>query len=82
MDSAQQHNRGPQFLAIFCTGTAFATVLVLLRFWIRARILRKVGLDDWFVVASLVWMTLSTIPRCLIHEEPNGQITGYTCMSR
>ncbi|MCJ1229370.1 hypothetical protein MMC12_006036 [Toensbergia leucococca] len=47
-------NRGPEFLAIFGTGTAIATVLVSLRLWVRSRIVRKVGLDDWIIAASMI----------------------------
>ena len=52
-------DRGPQFLTVFGTGTAIASILVLLRLWVRAYIIRKVGLDDWFVAASLVGMIMS-----------------------
>ena len=41
-------------MAIFGTGTAIASILVILRLWVRARIIRKVGADDWVVAISLV----------------------------
>ncbi len=47
-------SRGPEFLAIFCTGTAIAAIIVALRLWVRNKIVKKVGLDDWIVTASLV----------------------------
>ena len=47
-------NKGPQVLGIFCTGTAVAAILVGLRLWVRNKIIRKVGLDDWIVTVSLV----------------------------
>ena len=50
----EDHNRGPVFLAVFGTGTAVATIAVLLRMWVRARIVRKIGADDWIVLVSLV----------------------------
>ena len=52
--SHESHDRGPEFLAIFGTGAAIAAIVVILRVWIRVRILRKVGIDDWVVSASLV----------------------------
>ena len=50
----KDHNRGTEFLAVFGTGTAVATIAVLLRMWVRARIIRKIGADDWIVLVSLV----------------------------
>lgn len=50
----QDQDRGPGFLAVFGTGTGLATIAVILRLWVRVRILRKVGADDWVVAASLV----------------------------
>ena len=47
-------NRGPEILAVFCSGTALAALAVALRLWVRARLIRKVGLDDWLVALSLV----------------------------
>ena len=47
-------NRGPEFVAIFCTGTAIAAIVVALRLWVRNKIVKKVGLDDRIVTASLV----------------------------
>lgn len=47
-------NRGPECLAIFGTGIGVAAMVVILRLWIRVRILRKVGADDWLMAASLV----------------------------
>lgn len=42
----KDQNRGPQFLAVFGTGTAIAAIVVILRLWVRVRIIRKVGADD------------------------------------
>ena len=52
--ASEDHSRGPELLAIFGTGTAVATIMVILRLWVRTRIIRKVGADDWIVAASLV----------------------------
>ena len=54
MPAVVDKNRGPESLAIFCTGTAIAAIAVVLRLWVRNKIVRKVGLDDWIVAASLV----------------------------
>lgn len=50
----EDHSRGPELLAIFGTGTGVAAILVILRLWVRIRILRKVGADDWILFVSLV----------------------------
>ena len=50
----QDYNRGPEVLAIFGTGTALASIAVISRLWVRARIIRKIGADDWIVAISLV----------------------------
>ena len=50
----QDHNKGPEVLAVFGTGTALASIAVILRLWVRARILRKIGADDWIMAISLV----------------------------
>ena len=50
----EDHSRGPELLAIFGTGTGVAAILVILRLWVRIRILRKVGTDDCIVFVSLV----------------------------
>lgn len=34
---------------------ALSWVMVLLRIWVRAITIRQVGLDDWFLVLSLVY---------------------------
>lgn len=54
MTDQSDNNKAPEFLAVFATGTLVAMVLVCLRLWVRAKIIRKVALDDWVVVISLV----------------------------
>ena len=54
MAVVDSHNKAPEFLAIFATSAAVSIILVCLRLWVRHKILRKVGPDDWVVVVSLV----------------------------
>lgn len=54
MSAGSNDNKAPEFLGVFATGTVVAMVLVCLRVWVRAKIIRKVALDDWVVVISLV----------------------------
>ncbi|KAB5560195.1 integral membrane protein, partial [Coniochaeta sp. 2T2.1] len=46
-------NRGGQILAICGTLTALCLVIVVLRTWVRARIIRQVGADDWTMIAAM-----------------------------
>lgn len=54
MATTNDKNRGPEFLAVCCTGIAIAAVTVILRLWVRIKIVRKVGVDDWLAAISLV----------------------------
>ena len=47
-------NRGPAFVAVFSAGLAVAIVLVALRLWVRFKVVRKVGADDYVMLASMV----------------------------
>ena len=47
-------NRGPAFVAVFSAGLAVAIVLVALRLWVRFKVVRKVGVDDYVMLASMV----------------------------
>ena len=47
-------NRGPAFVTVFGSLVALAILLVLLRIWVRIKILHKIGLDDYIMMASLV----------------------------
>ena len=53
----KDQNRGPELLAVFSTGTGIAAVAVIMRFWVRTRIVRKLGADDWIAAVSLVSMS-------------------------
>ncbi len=54
MAAESNNDKAPEFIGVFATGTMVAMFLVCLRLWVRAKILRKVALDDWLVVTSLV----------------------------
>jgi hypothetical protein len=47
-------NKGPATLAIVCSVTAVSSLFVIARFFVRARILRKVYYDDYVIVFSMV----------------------------
>jgi hypothetical protein len=47
-------NKGGQILAICGVLVAVCLVIVMLRIWVRARIIRQVGADDWTMIAAMV----------------------------
>ncbi|KAF2875905.1 hypothetical protein BDV95DRAFT_591327 [Massariosphaeria phaeospora] len=47
-------NKGPAILAICSTLTVVATCFVAARLYVRAKILSRVGLDDWLILVSML----------------------------
>lgn len=47
-------SRGPQLLAVVLTLLGFAFTATLLRCYVRIKIVKAFGLDDYFMVAALV----------------------------
>ena len=48
------HNRGPILANIIIIIDVLATISVLARMYVRSRIVKKIGLDDVFIVLSIV----------------------------
>ncbi|OJD16572.1 hypothetical protein AJ78_03263 [Emergomyces pasteurianus Ep9510] len=46
-------NKGPLILAVVWVVTCLATIMVTARLYVRARIVRKIGQDDWLIVISM-----------------------------
>ncbi|KAK7960703.1 hypothetical protein PG988_011917 [Apiospora saccharicola] len=46
-------NRGPEILAVTGTLVGIALCVVLLRLWVRLRMVRQLGWDDFFVAAAM-----------------------------
>ena len=53
-------NKGPVYLAVALTFCAVALVFVLLRMYVRTRMLRSMGWDDAFVCFAMVVMSSGT----------------------
>ncbi|KAL2130636.1 hypothetical protein VTI74DRAFT_6137 [Chaetomium olivicolor] len=49
-------NRGPEILAVCGSLVGVALIVVLLRIWVRAKMVQKVGADDWVIVGAMVVM--------------------------
>jgi hypothetical protein len=47
-------NRGPEILAICGSLVAITLVMVVLRIWVRATMIKKVGWDDHCMIAAMV----------------------------
>ena len=55
-------NRGGEILTVCGTLVALSLVVVALRIWVRARMIRQVGLDDWTMIAAMVRLQRRIIP--------------------
>lgn len=47
-------DKGPKILAVLWTLTGLTTVIVIARVYIRLKLLRNFGVDDYLIVASIV----------------------------
>lgn len=47
-------NKGPPILAVMWALTALTAVIVTVRLYVRAFIVKNFGLDDWLVIISMV----------------------------
>jgi hypothetical protein len=53
-DIPPDENRGPEILAICGSMVAVALASVLLRIWVRARVIGEMGWDDHVIIAAMV----------------------------
>lgn len=51
---ATSDNRGPQVRAVACTLFSLAIAALLLRIYVRVKIKKAFGWDDWFMVLAMV----------------------------
>ena len=49
-------NRGGSVVTVITACLIVATVIVGLRFYVRFGIIKKHGVDDWFLAAALVYL--------------------------
>lgn len=64
-------DRGPELAAVCWTFVTTAFVATALRCYVRTRIVKRFGLDDWTMLAALVSITHS-------HMESSGFKTSQT----
>ncbi|KAJ5411069.1 uncharacterized protein N7487_005428, partial [Penicillium crustosum] len=62
MDAEYIHQKkGPRILGVFWAFYSVSAVMVSLRLYIRARMLKNIGLDDYIIVAAMAMVTSYTI---------------------
>lgn len=74
-------NRGGEILVVCGTLVGLSVAVVILRVWVRAKLVRLVGLDDYFMIAA----TVRSLIRLVV--EGAGQVwrrskLRKTCLSR
>lgn len=50
----EDENRGPKILGVLWALTSLTTLVVLARMYIRIKLLKNFGSDDWLIVLSMV----------------------------
>jgi L-lactate permease len=58
-------NRGPEILAVCGSLVGLALIVVALRIWVRAKMVRHMGSDDWAIIAAMVCTNVSCLCRAL-----------------
>lgn len=68
------HNRGAEILAVCGTMVALSLFTVVMRLWVRVRIVKHVGSDDWAIIAAMVCRTAPPPTRASgIDIDPGGR---------
>ena len=57
-------DKGPKILAVLWTLTALTTLMVMGRIFIRVRMLKNFGIDDYLIVISMVRTLSVYFPPC------------------
>ncbi|KAL8784333.1 MAG: hypothetical protein Q9213_004042 [Squamulea squamosa] len=52
----KQDNRAPALIGVLVSGLVVSLIVLNLRFWARAKIVRKVGADDWASLSSFIFL--------------------------
>jgi hypothetical protein len=60
-DVPKAGDKGSTMMGVMWSLTVLAIVVVVTRLYIRQRLLRNLGLDDWLIVASMVTLLAARI---------------------
>ncbi|KAF1999297.1 hypothetical protein P154DRAFT_564076 [Amniculicola lignicola CBS 123094] len=52
-------DRGPILLGVMIVSLALAVTVIALRVWVRVNMIKKLGVDDWFMIAALPFMIVN-----------------------
>jgi hypothetical protein len=63
MSSSMYESRGGMVVVVITVCSIVATAIVGLRFYVRLRIVKKLGADDWVLAAALVCLPLTFLNR-------------------
>lgn len=62
LETPPDDNRGPEILSICGAMVSIALLTVILRIWVRARVIGEMGWDDHVIIAAMVRHHLSFFP--------------------
>lgn len=71
-------DRTREFLAINIGMAATAMAVVSLRVWVRARLVKAIGLDDYLIIAAMAMTVVMTVLMCL-GMLPQSQRRRLSC---
>lgn len=69
MAATNTPDRGPEIVAVDIVFCALAVLVVLLRCFTRARLVKAFGLDDWLMIVAAVSIETNFAPRT---QAPNS----------
>ncbi len=61
-NSSLSPNRGPEIIKILTPLSTIVTIFVGLRIGVRIRCGVAIGVDDWLILCSLVWVSSYFLP--------------------
>ncbi len=76
-ETTPDENRGPEILAVCGSLVGLAVVVVALRIWVRARMVKHIGADDWTIIGAMVRLRLYKYPE-LRGPHPRDQLLART----
>lgn len=68
-------NRGPPLQRVCYAMVVIALVSALLRFYVRLRIVKSFGADDWFMLGGLVCIDLQIHGHSFLRHPLSGQVS-------
>lgn len=73
----EDENRGPKILGVLWALTSLTTLVVLARMYIRIRMLKNFGSDDWLIALSMVRMLLHDRVSCVLCRTDKSSVWDW-----